>query len=145
MERDLVEATDQDPRFGGLVQPFQDGPGSSAGGLDPPMDLRATGSGRGTQEDSKQDEGLVEAQAHGQGSHGELLLLGLGELDGVKEPVPELGVLAAEVLILLEEWLPGGSAAVAGLDGSQDLLGMIVVGLTATAGSLGLSGDGAVG
>src|SRR5262249_39679948 len=126
MEIDLVETTDQDQTLGGLVQPFQDGPGGPAGGLDPAMHGRATGGGRGAQEDSQQDEGLVEAQAHGPGGHGELLLLGLGELDGVAEPVPKLGVLAAEVLILLEELLPSGAAAVLGLDGRQDLLGVIV-------------------
>ena len=44
-----------------------------------------------------------------------------------------------------DQLLSGGSAAVLGLDGGQDLLGMIVDALSATAGLLGLLGDRAVG
>ncbi len=126
VEEDLVETTDQDQGLGRLVQPLEDGPGGLAGGLDPAMHRRATGSRRGAQEDGQQDQGLVEAQAHGQGRHGELLLLGQGELDGLEQPVPELGVLPAEGSVLLDQLLAGGSAAVLGLDGGQDLLGMVV-------------------
>jgi hypothetical protein len=74
---------------------------------------------------------LVEAQAHGQGGHGELLLLGQGELDGLEQPVPELGVLPAEGGVFLDQLLTGGSAAVFGLDGGQDLVGMVVDALAA--------------
>ena len=38
---------DADPIFGRVVQSLEDGPGGRAGGLDPPMNRRATRSGRG--------------------------------------------------------------------------------------------------
>ena len=109
------------------------------------MHRRATGSGGGAQEEGQQDQGLVEAQAHGQGRDGKLLLLGQRELDGLAEPVPELGVFAAEGVVLLDQLLAGGSAAVLGLDGGQHLLGMVVSALAATAVLFGGGGDGAVG
>jgi hypothetical protein len=103
------------------------------------------GAAAAPKEEGQQDQGLVEAQAHGQGGDGELLLLGQGELDGLAEPVPELRDFAAEGRVLLDQLLSGGSAAVLGLDGAQDLLGMVVDALAATADLLGLLGDGAVG
>src|SRR5205814_4045856 len=115
-------------------QPLEDGTGGLGGGLAPAMHGRATGSRRGAQEDGQQYDDWVEAQAHGPGGHGELLLLGPGELDGLEQPVPELGVLLAERRIFLEQWLPRRSVAVLGLDGGQDLLGMVVDTLAATAG-----------
>src|SRR5262249_45697903 len=84
--------------------------------------------------------GLVEAQAHGQRGDGELLLLGRGELDGLEQPVPELGVLLAEGRVVREELLPGGSAGVLGRDGRQDFAGMVVDALAAATGLLGLLG-----
>src|SRR5262249_33158886 len=50
-----------------------------------------------------------------------------------------------EGCVLLDQFLSGGSAAVLGLDSSQDLVGMIVDALAAAAGLLGLRGDRAVG
>jgi hypothetical protein len=105
----------------------------------------ATGSRDGTQDDVQQDPGLVEAEAHGQSRHGELLLLGQRELDGPEEPVPQLGVLSAEDFVLAEQFLAGWSTAVLGLDGGQDLLGMVVRALAAAARLLGLLSDSAVG
>ena len=107
--------------------------------------MERPGARLGAQEDGQQDDELVEAQAHGQGRDGELLLLGQGELDGLEQPVPELGVLPAEGFVLPDQFLSGGSAAVLGLDGGQDLLGMVVDALAATTGLLGLLGDRAVG
>jgi hypothetical protein len=87
----------------------------------------------------------VKAQAHGYGRHGELVLLGRREFDGLEEPVPELAVLVTEGLGLPDQFLRGRSAAVAGLDGDQDLLGMVVDALAATTGLASLLGDGAIG
>ena len=145
MEEDLVETTDQDQGPARLVQSLEDRAGGGGGGLDPAMNGGATGTRRRAQKDGQQGQDLVEAQAHGQGRDGELLLLGQGELDGLEQPVPELGVLAAEDFVLLDQFLSGGSAAVLGLDGGQDLLGMVVDALAATAGLLGRRGDRAVG
>src|SRR5271154_581732 len=105
------------------------------------MNGGATGTRRGAQEDSQQSEDLIEAQSHGQGRDGELLLFGQGELDGLEQPIPELGVLAAEDVVLLDQSFASRSAAVLGLNGGQDLLGMIVDALAATAGLLRGRGD----
>jgi hypothetical protein len=56
----------------------------------------------------------------------------------------ELGVLAAEGLVLPDQLLRGGAAAVPGLDGGQDLLGVVVGALAAATGLAGLLGDGAM-
>src|SRR5262245_58555012 len=144
VEEDRVETSDQDQGLGRVVQPLEDGPGGRAGGWDPPMNSRATRSGRGAQEDGQQDPDWVEAQAHGQGRHSELLLLGQRELDGLEQPIPELEVLPAEGGVLFDQFLSAGSAAVLGLDGGQDLLGMIGDALAAATGLLGLRGDGTV-
>ena len=108
------------------------------------MQGRAAGAGRGAQDEGQEDEDLVEAQAHRGGGDGELLPSGLGEVDGLREPVPELGILVAEGLELVEELRPRRSAGMLGLDGGLDLLGMVVDGLSATVGPLGLGGDVAV-
>ena len=129
----------------GVIQWLEDLAGGGGGGLDPAMNGGATGTRLHAQEDGQQGEGLVEAQAHGQGRDGELLLLGQRELDGLEQPVPELGVLLAEGGVLLDQLLAGGSAAVLGLDGGQDLVGVVVDALAATAGLLGRRGDRAVG
>lgn len=144
MEEDLVETTDQDQGLGRVVQPLEDDTSGRAGGLDPARHGRATASRHSAQEDGQQDQDWVEAQAHGQGRHGKLLWRGQWELDGLEQPVPELGVLAAEGFILPDQLLSGGSAAVLGLDSGQDLVGMVVDAL-ATASLLGVVGDGAAG
>ena len=101
MEEDFIETTDHDQGLGRLVQSLEDGTGGLAGGLDPAMNSRSTRSGRDAQEDGQQDDDLVEAQAHGQGGQSELLLLGERELDGLEQPLPELGVLPAEGFVLM--------------------------------------------
>ena len=102
------------------------------------MNGGATGTSRRAQEERQQGQDLVEAQAHGQGRRGEFLLLGRWELDGLEQPVPELGVLVAEEIVLLNQFLSSRSATVLGFNGGQNLLGMIVDALAATAGLLGL-------
>jgi len=96
------------------------------------------------QEEVEQDEDLVEAQSHGRGGDGELALLLRGEVDGQVEPVPELGILATEVLIPLDQLGARRSAVMSVLDGGLDLPGMIVDGLPATVGAFGLAGDLAI-
>jgi hypothetical protein len=56
-----------------------------------------------------------------------------------------LGVLAAEDIVLRDQFLVGGSAAVLGLDSGQDLLGVVVNALAATADLLGRRGERALG
>src|SRR5262249_14417759 len=75
------------------------------------------------------------------GRDGELLLLGQGKLDGLAQPVPELGVLPAEGLVLPDQFVSGGPTIVLGLDGGQDLLGMVVDALTAATVPLSLLSD----
>ena len=60
------------------------------------------------------------------------------------EPVPELGILVTELLILLDQLGTRRSPVVRVLDGGLDLLGMIVDRLSATVGDLGLTGDIAI-
>ena len=66
------------------------------------------GVAQAAEEDGQQGEDLVEAQAHGQGGDGELPLLGPREFDGLGQPVPELGVLAAEDFVLSDQFVSVG-------------------------------------
>ena len=88
---------------------------------------------------------MVEAQPHRRGGDGELPLLDRGEFDRLGEPVPELGILLAEVLILLDQLGTSGPALVLGHDGGLDLTGVIRDGLSAAVDAVGLVGDMAVG
>jgi hypothetical protein len=87
----------------------------------------------------------METEPHGPGVGGELLLLGLGKLDGVFEPDAELSIFLAEGLILLNELLPRRATGVLGRDSLKDFATMIVDSLAAAMGLLGLLGDGPVG
>ena len=116
------------------VEDRQDPPGAAAGRLDDPVQGRAAGTGRGAQDDGQEPADLVEAQAHRGGGDSELLPSGLGEVDGLLQPRPELRILVAQGLELVEELLPRRSAGMLGFDGGVDLLGMVVGGLPATAG-----------
>ncbi|HMB07415.1 MAG TPA: hypothetical protein VKP69_27245, partial [Isosphaeraceae bacterium] len=55
-----------------------------------------------------------------------------------------LSILLLEVLILREQFGSRRPSRMLGLDGGWDLLGMVVDGLSATVGSLGLMSDVAV-
>ena len=96
------------------------------------------------QDQGQQDEDLLEAQAHGRGGDGELLLFARGEFDRVSQPVPEPGILLAEELVLLDQFGARRPAGVLGRDGGLDLVGMVVDGLSAAVGDLGLMGDVAI-
>jgi hypothetical protein len=140
-----IETADQDQGAALGIEDLQHLPGAAPGRLDDPVQSRAAGAGRGAQDDGQEPADLVEAQAHRGGGDSELWPSALGEVDGLLQPRPELRILVAEGLELVEELPPRGSAGMLGFDGGVDLLGMVVGGLTTTAGSLGLGGDGAVG
>src|SRR5512135_359408 len=144
MEEDLIEAANQDQRPALPVEVLEDTGRLLSGRLDPALDRRSTGACFGAQDQGQQGEDLIEAQAHRRGRDGELVLLARGELDGLSEPVPESGILLAEALVLLDQFGVRRSAGVLGLDGGLDLLGVVVDGLSATLGRLGLTGDFAV-
>jgi hypothetical protein len=71
-------------------------------------------------------------------------LLHRGEVDGPFEPVSELGILLSEARILGDQGEPCRPTVVRVLDGSLDLVGMIVDGLSTSVGDLGREGDVAV-
>ena len=144
VEEDLIEAADQDQRPAPRIEGLQDASRRQPRGFDPAVQRGTTGAGLLAEDQGQQDEDLVEAQPHRRGGDGELALLARGELDGLSEPVPELGILLTEVLILLDQLGPRRSPVVRVLDGGLDLLGMIVDGLSATVGDLGLAGDIAI-
>ena len=118
---------------------------SFSSGLEPAMNRRATGTHLGPQKNRQQDADLAVAEPHGHGRHGELLLLGRRKLDGLEQPVPQLGVFLAEGFVFLEEFRPRSSAAMFGLDGRFHFLSMIVDALATAAGLLGPLSDGAHG
>jgi hypothetical protein len=95
----------------------------------------------GGQEDRQQTGDLAGTEAHRRCDGGEVASLGLGKLDGVLQPLPELTVLAAEGLDLVEESLAGRPVAVLLGDGLLDAPGVLVGDLSATAGRLGLARD----
>ena len=70
------------------------------------------------------------------------MLLGQGELDGPVHPLPELGILAAEGLVFPDQLFAGRACGVLGLDRAVDLSGLIIDGLTTTADSTCLDGNG---
>ena len=144
VEEDLIETADQHQRPAGAIQLLENLTCGVSRGLDPAMNRRATGTRLGSQENRQQDADLAVAKPHGHGRHGELLLLGQRKLDGLKEPVPQLGVFLAEGFVSPGSVPPRRSAAVFGLDGRFHLFGMVVDGLAAAAGLLGLLCDGAV-
>ena len=142
MEEDLIEAADQDQRLAPPIEVLQDPPRRDPGGLDPAVERGSTGACLRPQDQRQQDEDLIEAQAHGRGRDGELVLLVRGELDGLSQPFPEPRILLAEVVrILLDQFGTRRPAGVLGRDGGLDLLGMVVDGLSAAVGGLGLMGD----
>jgi hypothetical protein len=104
----------------------------------------STGACLRPQDQRQQDEDLIEAQAHGRGRDSELVLLVRGKLDGLSQPFPEARILLTEVGILLDQFGTCRPAGVLGLDGRPDLLGMVVDGLSAAVGSVGLMSDVAV-
>ena len=87
---------------------FRTRPAAKAAALIQRCSVERPGQAVLAQDQGEQDEDLVEAQPHRRGGDGELALLVRGELDGLGEPVPELGILVTEVLILLDQVGPVG-------------------------------------
>ena len=73
------------------------------------------------------------AKSHGHGRYGELLQLGQRKLDGVKEPVPQLGVFLSAGLVFLHKLCPHRSTAMFTFDSRFHLLSMIIDALAAAA------------
>jgi hypothetical protein len=86
----------------------------------------------------------AQAQAQGRRGGGELLLLRLGALQGLRQPLPQLLVLLAELLHLPQQGVPVGAGRLGLLEGVLDLGGVVVNGLATTAGLLRLLGNRAV-
>jgi hypothetical protein len=143
-EEDLVQAQAHDQAAAGAVERRQHPACPPGGALDPaPQRGAAWATARG-QEDSQQGQGLAQAQAHGRGGDGELPLLDLGGLQRLLQPVPELAVLGPEGLDFGAQFGARGAGVLGVGDGLLDLVGVLVGGLAATAGLVGLLGDGAV-
>jgi hypothetical protein len=143
-EEDLIETADQDQRLAPCIEGLQNPSRCQPRGFDPAVHRGTTGACLLPQEQGEQDEDLVEAQSHRRGGDGELPLLGRGEFGRLREPGPELGILPAEVLSLLDQLGPGRPTLVLGLDGGLDLTGVVIDGLSATVGEVGLVGDMAI-
>jgi hypothetical protein len=77
--------------------------------IDPSAQGGAAGEARGGDEDGEQDKGLVEAQPHGTGGDGELPLLVLGAVKGLREPEPQLAILLPKEGDLLEQLAARGA------------------------------------
>jgi hypothetical protein len=95
------------------------------------------------QEHAQQILDLPQAQAHGEGGHGQSPLLGRVTTDQAFGLAPEFDDHLSQPLILGAEF---GHRFGDGLGGEPplDLAGVLVDGLAATAGLFGLPGDGAV-
>ena len=72
-----------------------------------------------------------------------MLLLGQRKLDGLEQPLPQLCVFQPECFVYSDEFRPRRSAAVFGLDGRTDLMGVVIDALAAAACFLGLLSDSA--
>src|SRR5512143_898293 len=144
VEEDLIETADQDQDPALRIEELQDASRREPRGFDPAVQGGTTGAGLRAENQGQEDEDLVEAQSHRRSGAGELTLLARGELDGPSEPVPELGILVTELLILGDQLGTRRSPIVRVFDGGLDLLGMLVGRLSATASDLALNGDSAI-
>ena len=144
VEEDLIQASRHDQGLTLGIEPLEDPAGGLTRSLDPASNR---GPSRGlmcSQQQNQQVADLIETEPHGLGLGGELLLLGLGKLDGSVHPVPKLGILTAEGLDFPDQLLARGASGVLSRDGVLDLTGLIVDGLTRTVGSPRLGSNGAV-
>ena len=129
VEEDLVETADQHQHPAAAIQSLEDRTGGLSRGLDPAMNRRATGTGPGPEEEGQQVVDLAVAEPHAHALGGEHLLLGRSKVDGLVQPVPQLGIFLAEDGDFPVFFLMGRSAAVFGLDGRFHLVSMVVDGL----------------
>ena len=87
----------------------------------------------------------MQAEAQGGSLDGKLAALGLGALEALVQPVPELAVLRAQAAVLLQEYGAAGTGRLGLGEGVLDLAGVVVAGLATTAALLRLLGHGARG
>ena len=142
---DLIQTQANDQRATGPVEDLQQPAGTASLLLHPAPQGRTTRPQCGGQENGQQGEGLLQAEAQGGCLHGELPALGLGALEALVQPVPQLLVLLAQALVLGKEVFAGRARPLGVGDGVLDLLGMVVGGLPTTTALLGVAGDVAVG
>jgi hypothetical protein len=141
VEKDLIETADQHQHPAAAIQSLEDRTGGFPGGLDPAMNRRATRTRHGPQEKRQQVMNLAVAEPHAHALGGEHLLLGRSKLDGLVQPVPQLGIFPAEGGEFPVLFLVCRSAAVSVLDGRFHLSSMVVDGLPTAVGLLGLRCD----
>jgi hypothetical protein len=132
VKEDLIETADQHQASALDVEVLEDASGHPSGRLDPAPQGAATGARLRTEDQSQEDEDLVAAQTHRDRRDSELLLFGVGELDGLSQPLPELSVLLAETLVVLDQFGTRRPPGVFGLDCGMDLSRVVVDGLSAT-------------
>jgi hypothetical protein len=144
-EEDLVQAHADDPRTAGLLQDLEQAAGPPRLLAHPAAQGGTAGDHSGRQEDGQQGPGLLGAQTQGGGLDGEPAALGLGALEALVEPVPELLVLLAQALVLGEQFGTAGTGQLGVGNRALDLVGMVVGSLPTTAAQLGGTGHVAVG
>lgn len=94
----------------------------------------------GGQDDGHQAGDLAAAEAHRRRHGSEVAARGLGKLDGLPEPLPELPILPAEGLDLVEQLLSRRPAVGPIRHRLLDPLGVLIEGLSATADRVGVVG-----
>ncbi len=117
MEEDLIETADQHQHLAGAIQSLEDHPRGLSPGFEPAMNRRAAGKALAPKRNSNRtmDLGVAEPHAHADG--GEHQLFGQRKLDGLIQPVPQLGIFPLGGLSIPAQFRLGWSAAVFGLDG----------------------------
>jgi hypothetical protein len=139
-EEDLIQAGDDHQRLAGPVQMLQQTTSLDGFLMDPATHGGVARTECGGQDDGQQAGDLARAEAHRRRHDGEVAALGLGELDGLPEPLPELAILLAEGLDLVEQLLSRRPAVGQVRHRLLDPLGVLVEGLSARADRVGVLG-----
>jgi hypothetical protein len=98
----------------------------------------------GAEEENKDAEHLVEADAQGGEQDRQLSLACRSEVDDSVEPPLAVLQLLSELSVVVQQLLAAGTGLVSLDEGLLDLVGVLVDGLSAAVGLLRLSGNGAV-